>query len=80
MSEPVNDPTEKDVLEDAPEDARLEAHERAMRAHAEIDAVLRKYNCRIFPQLDPANAEPVGVRGDRLQLRATYGIFPLADG
>lgn len=74
-ADPAEDIT---ALEDAPRSEREDAAERAAQCASEIDAALRRHRCRIIPQLDPANVEPVGVAGNKVQLTATYGIFPLA--
>ena len=59
-------------------DRDQEARDRARRCAEEVDAILRKYRCRIVPQID--QPEPVGTYGACIQIRASYGYIPEIDG
>lgn len=65
-------------LEEGTEEQRMDARERAERCWTEVHELLRKYNCRIYPQISPEHIEPVGKTGGTIQVTASYGIFPLA--
>ena len=57
---------------------RMDARERSEACWKEVHDILRKYRCRILPQLAPEHIEPVGKTGGTIQITASYGIFPLA--
>ena len=81
MTESTNEATTDDVTElvEADQSAREDASQRAQRCAEEVAAVLERHRCRIIPWIDRDGIEPVGMTGDRVIIRATYGIFPLAE-
>ena len=71
----VSDGPEEPV--DATPEEKLDAAARAQSCAADLQMLLRRWNCRIVATINPP--EPVGWAGDRVQISAGYGIVPNPD-
>ena len=65
-----------DEKTDEPLTRRNEAIDRAERCNAELAKILQHHGCVIQPYIVPS-LEPVGQRGDCMQISASYGIRAL---